>query len=145
MIKSQANKGNKAMRTHPLIGACRCKTMRMVKGRKDYECCECNVILGKGTVHQFVQGIWGNSSLEFRTCPDCLDRWEKFIDENPNFNLTPFNHGNLNEAIAYNELQKALKDGDTEKINQAIKDFEPYAYGEFKQSLQKMKTELIAA
>ena len=91
------------MRKQPLIGACRCKTMRMVKGRKDYECCECNAILGKGIVHQVVYGIWGNSNLEFRTCPDCLDRWEDLIAKYPDFNFTPFNHGDLNEAIAYLE------------------------------------------
>ena len=133
------------MRTHPLIGACRCKTMRMVKGRKDYECCECNAILGKGTVHQLAKGIWGNSNLEFRTCEDCLNRWEKLIADYPDFNLTPFNHGNLNEAIAYNELQQAFKIGDLDLVSAAIKNFEPYAYGEFKQSLQQIKAELVAA
>ena len=133
------------MRKQPLTGACRCKTMRMVKGRKDYECCECNAILSKGTVHQLSKGIWGNSNLEFRTCEDCLNRWEQLIADYPDFNLTPFNHGNLNEAIVYNELQQAFKIGDLDLIDTAIKNFEPYAYGEFKQSLQQIKAELVAA
>ena len=77
--------------------------MRMVKGRKDYQCCECNAILGKGALHQVVNGIWGNSTLEFRTCEDCLDRWEELLAKYPKFDFAPFNHGDLNEAIAYLE------------------------------------------
>lgn len=96
------------MRETPRLGKYRYKANRIVKGRKDYNCCECNVLLGKGAVHQHTKGMWGFSELEFRTCLDCVDRWDELKANNPNFDFAPFMNGDLDEAIAYVEsLQMA--------------------------------------
>lgn len=91
------------MRKTPLIGKCRFKSVRMVKGLKDWECCECDRLIPKRTEHQYVNGMWGFSKLEFRTCLDCVDRWDDLKANNPNFDFAPFMNGDLEEAIAYLE------------------------------------------
>lgn len=96
------------MRTSPLIGRLRYKSSRIIKGRKDYNCCECNVLLGKGAEHQYTRGMWGFSELEYRTCLDCVDRWDDLKANHPNFDFAPFMNGDLEEAIAYiDSLQMA--------------------------------------
>jgi hypothetical protein len=45
--------------------------------------------------------MWGFSELEFRTCLDCVDRWDELKAANPNFDFAPFMNGDLEEAIAY--------------------------------------------
>lgn len=89
------------LRSQPLTGKCRFKSVRMVKGLKDWECCECDRLIPKRTEHQYVRGMWGFSDLEFRTCQECIERWDELIAANPDFDFTPFDHGSLNEAIAY--------------------------------------------
>jgi len=88
-------------RTSPLIGRYRFKKVKMVKGRQDWNCCECNVLLPKGLVHQHVKGMWGQSELEFRTCDRCIDQWDELKEKYPDRALLPFTHGDLFEAIAY--------------------------------------------
>ena len=91
----------KKMREVPLIGKFRYKSSKLVKGRNDYECCECNAILGKGAQHQYTKGMWGFSELEYRTCLNCTERWDELKSLNPNFNFSPFMNGDLNEATNY--------------------------------------------
>lgn len=44
----------------------------MVRGRADYGCAECLRVIPKGESHQFVNGLWLDEWLTFRTCNDCL-------------------------------------------------------------------------
>lgn len=128
------------MRSQPLIGRCHWQSApKIVKGRKDYECCECNVALGKGSKHEYVSGIWGNSNLEFRTCLECVDRWKDLIVKHYGVNFTPFNHGDLNEAIAYVEFQAALDSCDRNRLAAAIKEYEPFTYGEARLEVEEAK------
>lgn len=128
------------MRTQPLIGRCHWQSApKIVKGRKDHNCCECNVLLGKGTRHEHVSGIWGNSNLEFRTCLDCVDRWKDLYIKYYGYDFAPFTFGNLNEAIAYLEFKSALDELDRDRLAKAIQQYEPFAYGEMLDEVELAK------
>ena len=44
-----------------------------VKGRKDYQCCECLRVIEKGEQHQYSKGLWEGHFSNFRTCKTCCD------------------------------------------------------------------------
>jgi hypothetical protein len=132
------------MRDQPLIGRCHWQAApRIVKGRKDYECCECGVKLPKGTRHEYTQGIWGNLNLEFRTCLECVDRWKALVVKYYGFDFAPFLYGDLNEAIAYLEYKSALDELDRDRLAKAIKEYEPFAYGEMLEEVAIAKEKVL--
>lgn len=132
------------MRNQPLIGKCHWRSAPVIrKGRKDYECCECGISLPKGTHHEHISGIWGNSNLEFRTCLDCVDRWKKLIVDNYGYDFAPFTNGDLNEAIAYIEFQKAVEELDRDRLAAAIKQYEPFAYGKMLEKVEIAKQKVL--
>jgi len=45
---------------------------RMIVGRKDHKCCECDEIIPKGTEHEIAKGLFEGAWFEYRTCRVCL-------------------------------------------------------------------------
>ena len=44
---------------------------KAVKGRKEYNCCECGVVIEKGETHQSSTGKWDGRVETFRQCLPC--------------------------------------------------------------------------
>ena len=68
---------------------------KTVKGRSEYQCCECNGKILKGEKHQYLFGIWGGHADTFRTCARCVDIWD-FVEGN--VPCACLAHGGLNYA-----------------------------------------------
>jgi len=51
---------------------------RIVKGRKDYFCCECNRDINKGDKHEYAVGKSEGSIHTHRTCLDCMNIRDAF-------------------------------------------------------------------
>ena len=45
---------------------------KIVKGRKEYKCCECSDVILKGDKHERVKGLWDGDFNTYRTCLFCL-------------------------------------------------------------------------
>jgi len=56
------------------IGAERpaCSHKRDVRARKQHDCCECDVPIKPGDVHEVVSGIWDGRPDRYRTCLGCV-------------------------------------------------------------------------
>lgn len=73
---------------------------KVVKGRKDYRCCECSRPLPKGTIHHADTGLWDGGWDTYRTCMLCAQVRKDFME-------CGYTYGEL-----WMELREALMDGE---------------------------------
>lgn len=52
-------------------GNCEVYHQKVVKGRKDHRCEECNQVMPKGTLHIFVKSLYDAHWSEYRCCARC--------------------------------------------------------------------------
>lgn len=45
---------------------------RVVRARKQHQCCECGCRIPPGVNYEFVRGLWGETWDTFRTCSWCV-------------------------------------------------------------------------
>ena len=69
---------------------------KKVKARKDYRCCECGDVIGKGDRYSSASGKWEGVCLTFKTCLNCAETWAHIVD---NFDIDCQFHGGLSETI----------------------------------------------
>jgi hypothetical protein len=48
-------------------------TVKVVKGRKEYKCCECDDVIVKGERHEYVRMLYDGSWSTYRTCIPCVN------------------------------------------------------------------------
>lgn len=46
-------------------------SQKNVKGRKNYHCVECGIVIQSGEMHYVSTGKWSGDFLSFRQCVDC--------------------------------------------------------------------------
>jgi hypothetical protein len=44
---------------------------KLVKGKKDYRCCECSKAIAISEKHYSIFGVWDNHPRSYRVCSDC--------------------------------------------------------------------------
>ncbi len=49
------------------------ENIKVVRGKRDYRCCECRDPIPKGTEHEAYGGLWDGIFETYRTCIACRD------------------------------------------------------------------------
>ena len=53
---------------------------KIVTARKEFKCCECGVVIGRGEKNERAFGVWQGDASTFHTCMRCVEIREEIAD-----------------------------------------------------------------